>query len=349
MFKEKTTFIIGAGSGVDIDMPTGKMLIEQIASHLQFRSDGGRMTQGNGDIRQAISRASTRHKIDTNSLISAAHAIVNGAHHMGSIDSYIHAHSDDECIKICGKIAIVHTILQYERNCAVYIDPTKMPPRFNNETKVRASWYDTFMGLLVGRVIAKQNLDNIFDNVAIINFNYDRCLEQYLCLSMQRSFRISADRAAELMSKLLIHHPYGVLAKLPWQNKSTGIHLGGDPYGNENDLEKLSHNIKTFNEEVERSNELDSIKAFLAESKRTIFLGFHFHNQNVDLITPDFAVSKGVRHAYVSTYGRKEPELQIIEAQVRAIFHLSSYDTSVHMNVPECRLLLESYGTTLIS
>jgi hypothetical protein len=352
VFKEKTTFVIGAGSGVDIDMPTGAKLIEEICRKLNFLYEGGRRKSGSGSdlIHQALQRASARHKIEMQRLLSAATAITHGAHHMGSIDSFIHAHSNNDYIKVCGKIAIVEIILDYEKRCSVFIDQTRMPHKFNDENKMRASWYDKFMSLLVGRIVANENLDNIFDNVAIINFNYDRCIEQYLHLSLQRSYLISPDRAAELISKLKIHHPYGVISKLPWQNQNrVGVHLGGDPHGNENDLEGLSQNIKTFNEEVNESTELDEIKSFMAESKRSIFLGFHFHDQNVALITPRAPEVKNVHHAFVSTYGRKAPELEIIKSQIETMFQATAHQTAVHLDVPECRPLLESYGTMLVS
>jgi hypothetical protein len=305
---------------------------------------------GSNRIQDALKRAAARTSTDFNALMGAAGSIAAGVHHMGSIDSYIHAHNHDEGIKLVGKIAIIDTILDYERQCKVFIDSTKHPQVFKDEQNVRTSWLDVFMNLLVQRVVVKTNIDDMFKNLAIINFNYDRCLEQYLHHSIQQSLRVSGEDAAELMAKLLIHHPYGSIAKLPWQDKAKGLHLGGDPHSAESvDLEQLSGNIRTFNEEVARSSELDAVKSFLAESRRVVFLGFHFHPQNMDLIALQETNKIGVRHVYASMYGRRPPEKQRIDSQIRGLFQGTSHDVGAHLDINECKELLYSYGTTLAS
>jgi hypothetical protein len=230
MFKEKTALIIGAGAGVDIHMPTGKALIEEIEKRLRFITLEGQRGLTSDRLHTAVQRASARHKIETQLLFGAATSIANGAHHMGSIDTYIHAHSHDEKIKMVGKMAIIDVILDSELHCDVFIDWRKHPYDFKNEEKVRKSWLAVLMNSLVQGIIAKGNLDTIFDNIAIINFNYDRCVEQYFHKALQTSFGITAEQAAELITtKLQIHHPYGKLADLICENKA-GLQLGGDSH-----------------------------------------------------------------------------------------------------------------------
>lgn len=54
-----------------------------------------------------------------------------------------------------------------------------------------------------------ENIDSIFQNITIISFNYDRCIEHYL-FNVLRSFAdISAADSSEIMKKLEIFHPYG--------------------------------------------------------------------------------------------------------------------------------------------
>ena len=65
---------------------------------------------------------------------------------------------------------------------------TKHPFNFKDEGKVRRSWLAVLMNTLVQGVTVEGNLDKIFDKIAIVNFNYDRCVEQYLWKSLQRSF-----------------------------------------------------------------------------------------------------------------------------------------------------------------
>jgi hypothetical protein len=205
------------------------------------------------------------------------------------------------------------------------------------------------MNTFVQGVTVEGNLDKIFDNVAIVNFNYDRCVEQYLYKSLQRSFGVSEQKAAELMSKLLIHHPYGLIAEMVWKDQHKGLHLGGDPHDRFNvDLELLSRNIKTFNEEVENTEGLDHVYDFLTEARNVVFLGFHFHAQNVRLITPRSRdMPMPLRNAYASTYGRSAPEKAVIQEQLNTMFRDSTTITRAHLDIAECGRLLADYGTTL--
>jgi hypothetical protein len=352
MFREKTAFVIGAGAGVEIGMPTGATLIDEISKRVSVSFEGSQLKTGAIEVVEALRIAAKREEIDRNKLFAAGRSISTGARQMRSIDSYIHAHSHDEAIKICGKIAIVDTILRYEKRCAVFIDTTKHPLKFRDPQKAADSWLDEFMHLVTRGVVLEKNLDEIFDNVAVINFNYDRCFEQFVCKSLMDTFGIPVESAGGLISrKLTLHHPYGKIGPLPWQtDKNDGVPLGGDPYGEQDDIARYAKNIRTFNEEVEKSAELEVIQQFFVDAKRVIFLGFHFHPQNVDLITPVSSHTKGgVKRAYVSTYGRKAPELEIVQHQIEHMFHTSAHQTGVHLDVKLCRELLDSYGTTLVS
>ncbi len=352
MFREKTAFVIGAGAGVEIGMPTGATLIDEISKRVNVTYEAGQLKTGALEVVEALRIAAKREEIEPNKLFAAGRSISTGARQMRSIDSYIHAHSHDEAMKICGKIAIVDTILRHEARCAVFMDTTKHPLKFRDSKKAADSWLDEFMHLVTRGVILEKNLDEIFDNVAVINFNYDRCFEQFVCKSLMDTFGIPVGRAGGLISrKLMLHHPYGKIAPLPWQTQNNdGVALGGDPYGEQDDIAQYAKNIRTFNEEVDKSAELQVIQQFLVDAKRIVFLGFHFHPQNVELITPTFFQKKGsVKRAYVSTYGRKAPELEIVKRQIEHMFHKSAHETGVHLDVQFCRELLDSYGTTLVS
>jgi hypothetical protein len=350
MFRGKTAFVIGAGAGVDIDMPTGRKLLDEIENRLTLHVHKNQTRLRGERLDDAVRHASAPYKIDTNLLLAAGASIAKGAHHMGSIDTYIHAHGHDERIKIVGKMAIVDIILDAERECDVFISWTKHPFDFKDEAKARRSWLAVLMNSLVQGLTVKSNLDHIFDNVAIINFNYDRCVEQYLHKALQTSFGVSPDEAAALMSKLLIHHPYGKIANLKWQNDQGGLHLGGDPHDKSAvDVELLSRNIRTFNEEVEGSAELDRCKQFLSDAKNVVFLGFHFHDQNVGLIAPTHIQRTTVRHAYATTFGRSDPEKERIEAHINGMLGPPSSLMRVYLDIAECRQLLSDYGTTLMA
>jgi len=57
------------------------------------------------------------------------------------------------------------------------------------------------------------DLASMFDNISIICFNYDRCIEHYLYSALVAHYGITKPAAAKIMGKLRIHHPYGVISR----------------------------------------------------------------------------------------------------------------------------------------
>jgi hypothetical protein len=49
--------------------------------------------------------------------------------------------------------------------------------------------------LLTEGIRKNDDLDRIFDSVAFVNFNYDRCLEQFLWMALQQFYLITEDKA----------------------------------------------------------------------------------------------------------------------------------------------------------
>lgn len=350
MFRKKTTFVIGAGAGVDIGMPTGAELIDEISKRVNIAFERGQRRTGSATVEQALRMAAGEEGIEPNRLFSAGRMISTGARQMRSIDNYIHTHSHDEAIKICGKIGIVEAILDYEKRCALFMDTKKHPPKFRDGKKAADSWLDQFMHLVVSEVVIQKDLEDIFSNLAIINFNYDRCLEQFMLKSLMDTFAISEGKAAGLISKLLLHHPYGKIAPLPWQtDRGRGLPLGGDPDFFDYHIQPHAKNIKTYNEEVQESQRLREVRRFLLDSRNVVFLGFHFHSQNVKLIqSPESDSRLNIYHTFISTYGRRPPEKEVIAQQVKELLH-GKAETYTHMDILECKEVLVSYGTMLTS
>jgi hypothetical protein len=108
--------------------------------------------------------------------------VAQGIGYTRSIDAYLNAHKDNTKVKICGKLAIAHTILAHEKSCALYV---RSSSEFSDVKKIEQSWFSDFLYLMQDQIVANENLDNIFDNLCIINFNYDRCVEQFLFYALQ--------------------------------------------------------------------------------------------------------------------------------------------------------------------
>ncbi|MBV9460013.1 MAG: hypothetical protein JO141_21210 [Bradyrhizobium sp.] len=179
MMNKQTVIVIGAGAGVDIDMPVGSKLAGEIAEDTNFRTDAGKRLGGDERVWAASVQMAKLVGIDQSSTLVAGRSIARGITYAQSIDNYVHAHSDKEIIKIVAKNAIVHRILEAERNSALFIDPSARG-LFKKEEKVSQSWLQPFFTTLQDGIVEADNLENIFDNLSIINFNYDRCIEHFL-------------------------------------------------------------------------------------------------------------------------------------------------------------------------
>jgi hypothetical protein len=282
MFDRPTVLIVGAGAGFDIEMPLGDRLAEKIAASVDFYIDGGEYKRGDVRIATALQRMG-----DWEPFLTAGQMIGSGIRYSRSIDNYVHTHSDKEAVKTVAKIAIVQAILDAEKNCHIAIEPEIHPPRFRDEAKAYGSWLSDFFTVLQDGVVEAKNLQDIFNNLTIINFNYDRCIEHFLFHVMQRLYPSKGETyVTELINaKLKIMHPYGVVGGLPWQSRPNAVYFGGASRGN--DLASLSNQIRTYNEEVDDKAKIGELRRAIAEASRLIFLGFHFHKQNVELLAAD--------------------------------------------------------------
>jgi len=348
MFHVPTVMIIGAGAGVDLDMPTGDTLCYEIANRVNIFFDQGEKIRGNDETLDAMRRLARVKNSDVNRLAAAGRQIAKGIYYSGSIDSYLHTHNDNDNIKLCGKLGIIQTIVEFEKNSKLFVDTAKHPLRFRDEDGVRDSWLRQFMLLLQDGIIARGNIKDVFKNLIIINFNYDRCIEQFLYRMVQDLFLIGDDSAAELMTKLKLYHPYGTVAALPWQRQTDSLEFGGSPHG-ENTFEELIDNIRTFNEEVSEGDELRVLREVFSVSKRFIFLGFHFHKQNLELITP--RAMKGEIEVFATALNRSASDVEEIKAGMTRVFGREvTYSRHQYYEMKmNCRDLFTNFGTRFAS
>ena len=149
----------------------------------------------------------------------------------------------------------------------------------------------------------------LFDDVSVICYNYDRCIEHYLTCELMRSYHIGRREAAALAGRLPIYHPYGTIAPLDTQD------VNGLAYGDNEAASgrcfHLATRIKTFTEKHEDHKMIDVIRARIRAAETVVFLGFGYYKQNLDLIEPDgptnvkwivgtgFGLSDSARHVVV--------------------------------------------------
>jgi hypothetical protein len=343
MFKVATVFVIGAGAGIDVGMPLGDRLSHIIGEKLRIEfGEGNRQTGGDRLIMEAM-RKHAANQQDANLYRRAAFSVAPGIPYSRSIDTYLHAHKDNEPLQVCGKLAIAQTILEHEKRSALVVQKRH---EFRDATKVNGSWLGAFMYGLQERVVANENLGDIFKQLTIVNFNYDRCVEHFLFHAMQAWSLKNEQEVVELMKGLNIYHPYGSVGDLPWQS-GKGIEFGAEADGA--GLLKSSSRIRTFNEEVEDSAKIQEIQDAVCAASRIIFLGFHFHAQNMDLIRPQIAHGGAAnQEAYATALNRSSSDVRHISQQISKMGRFRDADVYISSNW-DCAGLFREFQTTWLN
>jgi hypothetical protein len=338
MLRVPTVFVIGAGAGVDVGMPLGDQLSQIIGHKLRITFEVDRQTGGDPLIREAIRKYAVANKQNANLYHTAAFNVAGGIAYSRSIDSYLYAHKDNEPLQVCGKLAIAQTILEHEKGSALAVQKRH---EFHDATKVNGSWLRDFMYGLQERIVVNENLGDIFKHLTIVNFNYDRCVEHFLFHAIQAWSLKDEREVAELMKGLNIYHPYGSVGDLPWQS-AEGIEFGckADEFG----LLKSSSRIRTFNDEVEDRTKIGEIQNAISTANRVIFLGFHFHQQNMDLIKPPNADGGAANpQAYATAFHRSSSDVLLIQQQIMKLRSLAACNIN---NNWDCAGLFREFGTT---
>ncbi len=202
-----------------------------------------------------------------------------------SIDNFIDAHQGDKKLELCGKLAIVRSILDAERASNLFLDTEKYEATIDYQS-LEGTWFNLFTQLLTENCTISQ-LEDRLSSIALIIFNYDRCIEHFLYYSLQNYYGIDANQAAELVKRVKIYHPYGTVGSLPWHwySGTHAVKFGGEP--NPKQLFELAGQIKTFTEGTDPdSSDITEIRNLMMESHIILFLGFAFHRLNLELIRP---------------------------------------------------------------
>lgn len=284
MIKSKTVFVIGAGASADFGLPVGDglktLLIAKLA--IEFEEYGRSLRRGDETVVEALrlkSRVLGDPLGNVNRFLPSARSIAANMPLALSIDNYLNDHSDDIDAIIAAKLAITISIIEAERKSVLHID--RRHSDVIDFSKTTNSWLAAFFQIAQERV-HKNDVRQIFDNISFVCFNYDRCIEQYLYYVLQQYYRINSSEAEEIIRRLSIVHPYGMIGNLPWLNHTNSAEFGEHLHASK--LSSISDSIRTFTESVDDGIK-EAIKKVLKDSLRIVFLGFGYHQQNIDLLT----------------------------------------------------------------
>ncbi|MCW2370180.1 hypothetical protein [Sphingobium sp. B11D3D] len=349
MFKSKTVFVIGAGASAEAELPIGKHLTKRIAQLVDFRV--GRLqtlTQGDPQLLSILEHM-VRQDPDPwpdNQFLRSGREVAEAMQLAPSIDTFLQTHKDNREYVLLGKLGIAKAILAAEARSR--LAPTADQSSPFDMRSVADTWYVSLAQHLFSGVPADDPL-SAFENVSFIVFNYDRCLEVFLHRAIAVYFPRMVREVDAIMSKVRIVHPYGDLGAL-----TLGAE-GRTPFGSESaDLLRIANRILTFSETIEDNQLLHRIKTIVNEAETLVFLGFAFHEQNMEILNDN--VPKGekrnsIKRVYATTLGVSQSDQQIIRSQIgdlvkgRPIKDRDQY--SIQIADGECKKMFEEYWRSL--
>lgn len=274
---------------------------------MDIRYEFGHKPIGSGDYDLFSQILYSSHRENVGQFQKAAWRIRDGIGFSQSIDDFLDQHRNDECVNIYGKAAIVEAVLEAERASRLFFDKFQGTETFDLE-KLTDTWFVKFMYML-GRGIARENVNEIFDKVSFIVFNYDRCIEHFLLNAVQRAYALKVEDAQQIMRNLHIIHPYGAVGELD------KVQFGA---GQVNCL-KLSEGIKTYTEQAAVAEVTNSIAAEVTRATCIVFLGFAFHSQNLRLLRP--AEKMRTRPVFGTAHGLSDSDLNIVSQNFADFFN----------------------------
>ena len=339
-----TVYIVGAGASYEADLPVGNRLKDDIARILRMDFEHGSFKDGNYDLYQTFRRHTSNDTSEVNEYLQACQHIRNKMPLAISIDNFIDSERGNEKLALCGKVAIVDAILKSEKGSKLYFDKYS-GNRSLNFPALENTWYLPFFRTLTENCRA-DDLSKRFASITLVIFNYDRCIEHFLHHALMNYYRLSEGDAAEIISNLMIIHPYGTVGSLPWQDRASSTLM---EYGGEIQMHRLieyAQRIRTFTEGA-HSAPMGKLKTNMKYTERLIFLGFAFHRLNMDLLSltdVDRYENPSVIDCYATAFETSKSDQDSISG---SITHLYENELNINIENMTCSQLFRDYSRSL--
>lgn len=267
MFSQPIVFVIGAGVGEEYQMPLGADLKARVASAVNLSKPG--------TDQELWAMLSARFQSGIRMYEDAGRDLAKTIESFPSIDEALEWFGSRSEVVELGKVSIIREILTAERTCPL-------------DDRVKNAWLSHFLSMAISGW-QSEKVERAFENVTMINFNYDRVIEHFLFSALQSKFGIEQARASRVVSGLRMIRPYGRVGALEWQEPPDlqdklvvpfGARLGPD----HEVLFSLSKGVRTFTEQDLASKIMPEIRDALEKARTIVFLGFGFHSQNMRLL-----------------------------------------------------------------
>jgi len=344
MFRSKTVFVVGAGASCELGFPSGAQLLEQIANSLDIYFDNrNQMQRGDTRLYHAFQEFARQSSGPLNDFQFAGWRIRDAAKLGLSIDNVIHQFADDVLVARVAKLAIARNILKAEESSHFLRLNTELRPPNIDLGSIRNTWLGGLAQLLV-QDVTRSEAECVFDNLAIISFNYDRSIRRFLPFALSSQFGMSTEESQQISKQLSIFHPYGSLGPLPWE-ASGGTGFGDADHAS---LIDVSDRIRTFTEQVEETESLASMRQALSEARQIVFLGFGYHRQNMTLLSD--GVKGTARRVFGTSQGLSGSDREVVSGQAAQFLH-ANYQGHFDPVLPalDCVTFIREYFRALTS
>lgn len=335
MLGGKTVIVLGAGSSIDFGLPVGSDLATDIRERLTFEIDLGQVQKGDALIASQLHSRFGNGQIGSYMEAAARVARVLGS--FDSIDDCLYTHAHDERMVLLGKMAIVRAISLAEHGSGLralfHGNPNYVAGAL---ALVRKSWVGNLVRMVCRGV---RHADRIatFKDLAIINFNYDRCAEVALAYEVAEAYGVEVSDSAEILRTLKVYRPYGSIGAVNLPGTQRGTVFGPTQM----DYIEAASRISIYTEELGERPDLVQMNDTLNSAERIIFLGFGFHLQNMALLK-----SSSTSPLTVVGTVKKEPAARIATFRTR-LYNTFGNIVTDDLEGSDCSTLLHHHGAQL--
>lgn len=346
---KRIVLAVGAGASQEVGLPIGTALKEQVASALAFQFALGHRRMSGDELIEMVFRtltaASEQPNVESTQLLEAAWQICDAMPQALSIDNYLDTHKSNARVTLCGKLAIARAILSAEAASDIRVRNQAEPSRLAFSS-VGETWFNAFFQLLTENATIDQ-LPARFSKIAIVCFNYDRCIEHFLYSAVQNYYRINPGPAAEVLGHLEIFHPFGTVGALPWQDQTDAVDFGETLSADK--LLRHSEKIRTFTESTDESaSNIVALRSRLLRAGQIVFLGFAFHPLNLEVLFGGRTDSAPARSAEIwgTCFGVSSSNVEEIKVELRRLTGVDKSLIELRQDL-KCSALIHEYWRKL--
>lgn len=300
--------------------------------------------QGDREIYEAIKRSIPAGE-DVSAYLHACWAIRDRIELANSIDNFLDVYRRDRKINICGKVALCKILLDKEKSSELKFDPHDQSSW--SFSSISDTWLVSLFRILQNGT-ERDSPESLFRNVSFVVFNYDRCIEHFFYHAVQAYYGVDAQRAADIVSRVSIHHPYGTVGRLPWQIGASSSERSEVGFGQSNtDLIASASGIRTFTESIDTERHRHILET-VDFAETIVFLGISYGDQNLDLLSKG-SKEPGAKRIYGTGVGLSESDRLLVGRRLRSMMSDEGADSDVTIRDLFCERLISEYARSIAS